>query len=162
MPNNVKQKNAWVWLWLSFSVILIDQLSKHIADHLLHYARPVFVLPFFNLWLKYNAGAAFSFFGNGSGWQVFLLSGISILVIVFIFAWMTRVKRSDWLMACALSLIMGGATGNLIDRIRFGYVIDFFDFHIGTWHFATFNVADSAISVGATFLVIKLLFFSKK
>jgi len=162
MPNNAKQKNAWAWLWLSLAVVLIDQLSKHVVDHLLHYGKPLHVLPFFNLYLKYNAGAAFSFFGNGSGWQIFLLSAVSILVIMFIFAWMARVKRSDWLMASALSLILGGAVGNLIDRIRLGYVIDFFDFHVGGWHFATFNVADSAICVGATFLVIKLLFFSKK
>jgi len=92
MPNNAKQKNAWVWLWLSFSVVVIDQVSKYFADKLLHYAEPVYVFSFFNLWLKYNAGAAYGFFGNGSGWQVFLLSGISILVMVFIFAWMTRVR----------------------------------------------------------------------
>jgi len=159
---NETNKKAWSWLWLSLFIIIIDQLSKYFANQLLPYGKQVHVLPFFNLWLKYNAGAAFGFFGTAGGWQVFLLSGISIIVAVIIFAWLGKLKRSAWMMAGSLSLIMGGACGNLIDRLRFNYVVDFFDFHVGGWHFATFNVADSAICVGATLLVIKLLFFSKK
>ncbi len=159
--NDVNEKKAWSWLWLTVLIIVLDQLSKYFVSKYLPYGEQVHVLPFFNLWLKYNMGAAFSFLGKASGWQVFLLAGISIIVAVTIFAWLGKIKRSDWMMGASLSLIMGGACGNLIDRIRFKYVIDFFDFHIGHWHFATFNVADSAICVGAALLVIKLLFFKK-
>jgi len=161
MPNGAKEKNAWSWLWLTLVVILIDQTSKYVALHLLPYGEQVYVLPFFNLWLKYNSGAAFGFLHGAGGWQVFMLSGISIIVAVGIFAWMSRIKRSDWMMGASLGLILGGASGNLIDRLRFNYVVDFFDFHVGGWHYATFNVADTAICIGATLLVIKLLFFSK-
>ena len=156
------QKRAGPWLWLSVVIIIIDQCAKYLANQYLALYQPIALLPFFNLTLKYNPGAAFSFLGAAEGWQIFLLAAISVIVMVVILVWLGRVKRSDWLLALPLSLILGGAFGNLIDRIRLGYVIDFFDFHIKTWHFATFNVADSAISVGAVLLIIKLVFFSKK
>lgn len=159
---NKTNKKAWPWLWLSAFIILIDQLSKYFANHYLPYGKQVQVFPHFNLWLTYNMGAAFGFLRTAGGWQVFLLAGISIVVAIVIFVFFGKAKRSDWMMGASLSLILGGACGNLIDRIRFQYVIDFFDFHVGNWHFATFNVADSAISIGAALLVIKLLFFSKQ
>ena len=159
MPNDISDKKAWVWLWLSAAIILIDQLSKYFVNTYLPYGQQVHLLPFFNLWLKYNAGASFGFLGTAGGWQVFLFSGISIIVVVAIFAWFGKVRRSNWMLGLSLSLILGGACGNLIDRLRYKYVIDFFDFHVGHWHFATFNVADTAICIGAVFLVIKLLFF---
>jgi len=156
------RNRAWIWLWLSILVVVLDQGSKFLAVHYLVYGKPIVVLPFFNLWLNYNTGAAFGFLGAQNGWQVFLLSGIAIIVSVVLIMWLGKTPRKDWLMALALSLILGGAIGNLIDRIRFKYVIDFFDFHIGTWHFATFNVSDIAITIGAIFLVIRLLFIRDK
>ena len=92
----------------------------------------------------------------------FLLAGISLVVIVVVLFWLSRVLRSDWMMALPLSLIVGGACGNLIDRIRFSYVIDFLDFHFKNWHFATFNLADSAITIGAFLLIIKLFFSDRR
>ncbi len=154
-------KIAWPWFSLSIIIILFDQITKYFANHYLTLNEPFFVLPFLNFTLNYNPGAAFSFLGNADGWQVYLLAGISIVVSIVIFIWLMRTQRSDWLQAFALSLLLGGACGNLIDRIRFSYVIDFIDFHIKNWHFATFNIADSAISVGAFLLIIKLLFFAK-
>lgn len=158
----MKNKKAWVWLWLSVFIILLDQGSKYFADHYLPYGKQVVLAPFFNLWLKYNAGSAFGFLHNAGGWQVFFLSGIAIVVTILLITWLAKTARSDWMMALALNLILGGALGNLIDRLHFDYVIDFFDFHMGGWNFATFNVADSAITVGAVFLVIRVLFFKDK
>lgn len=154
-------KKAWIWLWVSVFIVFLDQSSKWLVVHFLSYGQPYVLLPFFNLWLNYNPGAAFGFLGLAGGWQVFLLSAISIVVSVILVVWLGRTPRKDWMMALALSLILGGAIGNLIDRLRFHYVVDFFDFHIGEWHFATFNVADSAITIGVIFLMIRLLFFNK-
>ena len=160
MPNI--EKKAWPWFWLSIAVVLLDQLSKYFALRHLTFNDPLVLLPFFNLTLAFNPGASFSFLGNAGGWQVYLFSGLSFLVALALLIWLGRVPRSDRLMAAALSLIIGGALGNLIDRLHYGFVIDFFDFHLGGWHFAIFNVADSAICVGAFLLIINMLFFSKK
>lgn len=156
------QKKAWVWIWLSLLIIAIDQLTKYLVVQNLVYGQPYRVTSYFNLWLNYNPGAAFSFLGGAGGWQVFLFSGLSIIVSLVLVLWLGRTPRRDWLMALALSLILGGALGNLIDRVRFKYVVDFFDFHIGTWHFATFNVADTAVTIGACLLVIRLIFVKDK
>ena len=161
MNINKTKKNALPWLFLSLTIIILDQITKYFANKYLVLGQPVKIFPFFNFNLQYNPGAAFSFLGAATGWQIYLLAGISIAVIIGVLFWLYRTPRSDWLMAMSLSLIVGGAIGNLIDRIRLGYVIDFCDFHIKTWHFATFNVADSAISIGAVLLVVKLLFSSK-
>lgn len=162
VDNMPSQKRAWVWLWLSLFLIVLDQWSKYQAVHHLSYGEPVVLAPFFNLWLKYNAGAAYGFLEAAGGWHFFFLSGISIIVSVIVLMWLGRIPRDDWMKALALSFILGGAIGNLIDRLRFRYVIDFFDFHIGAWHFATFNVADAAITVGTIFLAIRLLFFKER
>lgn len=157
----MKDKKAWPWLWLSVAIIVIDQISKYLLNRHLIFNQPVKLLPFFNLTLRYNAGTAFGFFGRAGGWQVYIFSAISLIVAIIFIIWLFRIPRRDWLMGLAISLIIGGAIGNVIDRIRLSYVIDFFDFHIGSWHFATFNVADSAISIGAVLLIIRLLFGSK-
>lgn len=160
--NTETKKTALVWVWLTVFVVLLDQGSKYLAMHYLNYSQPHVLLPFFNLWLRFNAGSAFGFLHNAGGWQVFLLSGIAIIVSVVLIVWLAKTPRRDWMMAFALSLILGGALGNLIDRIRFNYVIDFFDFHLRDWHFATFNVADTAITIGVIFLVLRVLFFGKE
>lgn len=146
------------WFVLAIVVILIDQISKYLAFHYLQFAKPVYIFPFFNLTLLFNRGAAFSLFGQQSG-QILVLSCISIIVIIAVSFWLLRGKYADKWTAFALALLLGGAAGNLIDRVVNKYVIDFLDFHIGNWHYATFNLADSAIVVSIVMLILKSLFF---
>ena len=143
------------WLWLALAVIGVDQGSKTLAEYLLVIHEPVAVLPFFNLFLTYNLGAAFSFLSNAGGWQRWLFVILSSGVSVFIVLWLRRVPRGEKTLACALALVLGGAVGNLIDRVLRpgGGVVDFIDIFYGTWHWPAFNVADSAISIGAVILV---------
>ena len=115
-------------------------------------------LPFFNINLAYNSGAAFSFLGGQSGWQMPFISIIVIVVVVILLVWLSKLQRREYLLCISLSLIIGGAIGNLIDRLRLSFVVDFLDFHVNTWHFATFNVADAAITVGAILLIIKFFY----
>lgn len=135
-------------------VLLLDQGSKLLADARLVFHEPVGLLPFFNLRLAYNTGAAFSFLGNAGGWQRWFFAGISVLVISVLVVWMRRLKPEQWQLSVAFALIIGGALGNLIDRLVYGHVIDFIDVYYKTWHWPTFNVADSAITVGAGLLLL--------
>jgi signal peptidase II len=139
---------------LSAVVLLLDQGSKLLADARLVFHEPVGVLPFFNLRLAYNTGAAFSFLGNAGGWQRWFFAGISVLVISVLVVWMRRLKPEQWQLSAAFALIIGGALGNLIDRLVYGHVIDFIDVYYKTWHWPTFNIADSAITVGAGLLLL--------
>lgn len=154
------EKKAWPWLTLSLLIVIIDQVTKYLVLSHLHYSEPVHVFPFLNLTLRFNTGAAFSFLGNENGWQVALFAGVSVLVSIALVVWLCRIQRNAIFLALPISLILGGALGNLIDRLRLGYVVDFFDFHVGTWHFATFNVADSAVTVGAVLLILRLVYES--
>ena len=135
-------------------VLLLDQGSKLLADARLVFHEPVGVLPFFNLRLAYNTGAAFSFLGNAGGWQRWFFAGISVLVISVLVVWMRRLKPEQWQLSAAFALIIGGALGNLIDRLVYGHVIDCIDVYYKTWHWPTFNIADSAITVGAGLLLL--------
>lgn len=141
-------------LLLSLSVVTLDQMSKFWMNHRLIMGVPRVILPIFNLTLAYNPGAAFSFLSEGSGWQLLLFSGFSIVVSVVLCVWLWRLPEGAWAEASALALILGGAVGNLIDRVRLGYVIDFLDFHWGAWHFPYFNIADTAITLGACGLIM--------
>jgi signal peptidase II len=142
------------WFWLSAVVLLLDQGSKLLADARLVFHEPVSVLPFFNLRLAYNTGAAFSFLGNAGGWQRWFFASISVLVIGVLVVWMRRLKPEQWPLSLAFALIIGGALGNLIDRLVYGHVIDFIDVYYKTWHWPTFNIADSAIFLGAALLLL--------
>ena len=142
------------WYALSAVVLLLDQGSKLLADARLVFHEPVGLLPFFNLRLAYNTGAAFSFLGNAGGWQRWFFAGISVLVISVLVVWMRRLKPEQWQLSAAFALIIGGALGNLIDRLVYGHVIDFIDVYYKTWHWPTFNIADSAITVGAGLLLL--------
>lgn len=150
------------WLWLSVVVIALDQATKVAAEIWLQYQDPVPVLPFFNLMLSYNTGAAFSFLADAGGWQrwffVLLALGVSA-VIVF---WLSRLPPAQRWVAVALSLVLGGAIGNVIDRLAYGHVIDFLDFFVGQWHWPTFNIADSAITIGVAVLLIDGLFGGRR
>lgn len=142
------------WFWLSAVVLLLDQGSKLLADARLVFHEPVALLPFFNLRLAYNTGAAFSFLGNAGGWQRWFFAGISVLVVGVLLVWMRRLKPEQWQLSLAFALIIGGALGNLIDRLAYGHVIDFIDVYYNTWHWPTFNIADSAITIGAGLLLL--------
>ena len=154
----IKNKSALSYIWISVIVIISDQLTKCWVLHSLDIERSIHVLPFLNIVLRFNHGAAFSFLSEAGGWQVYLLGAIALIVSVGLLVWLSRLRFSDWVTAVPLCLILGGALGNLIDRIRLGYVVDFIDFHVSGWHFATFNIADSAVSVGAAWLILQLIF----
>lgn len=151
---DVRTVTALKWLWLSALVVLLDQASKLLADARLVYHDPVPLMPFFNFRLAYNTGAAFSFLGNAGGWQRWFFASISVVVVSVLVVWMRRLKPEQWSLSLAFALIIGGAIGNLIDRLVYGHVIDFIDFYYGTWHWPTFNIADSAITLGAALLLM--------
>lgn len=141
------------WLWLAVAVILLDQASKVLALQYLH-DGPIALTPFFNLALAFNTGAAFSFLADAGGWQnyffITIAFGVSIAIVVMIY----RLRAEEIQVAAGLALVLGGALGNVIDRIRFGHVVDFLDVYYHSWHWPTFNVADSAITMGAVLLVL--------
>jgi signal peptidase II len=123
----------------------------------LQYGVPVVILPVFNFTLQHNTGAAFSFLHDAGGWQRWLFSAIAIVVGIGIAVWMARLKRGQTLLMASLALILGGALGNVVDRLRFGYVVDFISVHYADYYFPAFNVADSAISIGAGLLLLDML-----
>ena len=152
----VKQR-VWVFYVISLCVVLLDQWSKQAVVAHFNYAQPYPVFSWLNITLLHNFGAAFSFLGGQGGWQIIFLAGLSLLMTIVVCVWLYRSSSQYVSLRCALSLILGGALGNLIDRVRLRYVIDFVDFHIGSWHFAVFNLADSAITIGAIFLILHVL-----
>lgn len=141
------------WLSLAVLIIVLDQGSKlWISSHFI-YGESLRVMEFFNLVLAHNTGAAFSFLNDAAGWQRWMFSAIAIVAAV----WIVRLLRQhaqQTLFCFALTLVLGGALGNLIDRVAYGYVVDFLDFYWGSYHFPAFNVADSAITVGAALLLL--------
>ncbi|HRY16097.1 MAG: lipoprotein signal peptidase [Candidatus Competibacteraceae bacterium] len=145
------------WIWLSLLVIVLDQATKYLAETLLVMHQPVPVTPFFNLMLTYNTGAAFSFLADADGWQRWFFLGLGALVSMGLVIWLTRLKSQEKWLAVALALILGGAIGNLIDRAWLGQVIDFIQLYYDRWYWPAFNIADSAITVGAVLLVVESL-----
>jgi signal peptidase II len=144
------------WLLLAVVIIILDQTSKlAISSHFV-YGESLTITSFFNLVLAHNTGAAFSFLSDAGGMQRWLFSLIAIVASVWI-VWLLRKHQAEKLFALALALILGGALGNLIDRIAYGYVVDFLDFHWAGYHFAAFNVADAAITLGAMLLILDSL-----
>ena len=161
------------WLWLTVIVVMLDQLSKQAAVNMLAMHDPQAFLPFFNFTLTYNKGAAFSFLSTAGGWQRWFFTALAIGVSIFIFLWLKKLTNKEKLLACSLALILGGAIGNVIDRSLYGYVIDFIDWfypsaddclpfffsiHNATCHWPTFNLADSAIFLGATLMIAQAIF----
>ncbi len=149
------KKNAGLMLWLGIAavIVLLDQLSKITMSRLLAYGQSEYLTSFFNLVMVYNKGAAFSFLADSSGWQRWFFSALALSVSIFI-VWMLNRNANQRMFCWSLSLILGGAVGNLIDRLVHGHVIDFLDFHIGGWHWPAFNVADAAITIGAVLFVL--------
>lgn len=135
-------------------IIVLDQLTKYLCNTQLAYNQPLQVIPGFDLLLVYNTGAAFSFLADMGGWQRWILAGISLLVSAGIAVWLARLQKQQVMLGFALTLVLGGALGNLYDRVVLGHVIDFISVYAGSWRFATFNIADSAISIGAVLLAL--------
>ncbi len=147
--------NGLVWLWLSAAVIALDLLSKWVAESSLGLYQQVPVIDgLFSFTLAYNPGAAFSFLSDAGGWQRWFFITIAVAVSIMLLVWLSRLHRDKWLEAAALALILGGALGNLYDRIVHGHVVDFILVHWQqSWFFPAFNIADSAITVGAVLLI---------
>ena len=142
------------WMWISGAVLLLDQCTKLLADAMLAAHESVVLLPVLALRKAYNSGAAFSFLSDASGWQRWFFVVLAVVIILVLVAWLRRLPAGQVRTAWSLSLILGGAAGNLIDRVIYGHVIDFIDVYYGSWHWPTFNVADSAIFVGAFLLLL--------
>lgn len=154
-------KTMWRWLALSGVVIALDQITKLLILRSFVLGDSVPLMPNFNLVLVYNSGAAFSFLANAGGWQKWFFVALALGVSVWIIG-MLKQHAAERLLAFALALILGGALGNVIDRFAYGAVVDFLDFYIGNWHWPAFNVADSAITVGAALLIWEQLRSSGK
>lgn len=144
---------AWPWFGLALAIVAADQATKALVLARFSPGEAVVVTPYFNLVLVYNRGAAFSFLSDAPGWQTPLLVGFA-LVAMGVVGYLLWRSPERWILSAALGLILGGALGNVIDRLRFGQVVDFLDVHAGAWHWPAFNVADSAITVGAVLLIL--------
>lgn len=150
------------WLWLSVITVVLDQLTKKIAEAELLLHQPVAIFPGFNFTLMYNKGAAFSFLSDAGGWQRILFVALSTIISIFLFFWLRQISRDEKqqdnkILPIAISLVLGGAIGNLIDRALTGEVVDFIQVYYSTYYFPAFNIADSAISVGAAFLILDMI-----
>ena len=155
------------WLWLSALMVILDQLTKKIAEAELLLHKPIAIFPSFNFTLMYNKGAAFSFLSEADGWQRIFFVALSTIISIFLFFWLKQItsddkQKNNQLLQIAIALILGGAIGNLIDRAMTGAVVDFIQLYYSTYYFPAFNIADSAITVGAALLIIDMLMESKR
>jgi signal peptidase II len=153
---------GWRWLGVTAVVVLVDQLSKSWIVRHYSYGESLALLPVLNVTLRFNTGAAFSLLADASGWQRWLFTGLAVAVGAAIVAWLARLEGPQRLLAFSLSLILAGALGNLIDRLRIGHVIDFVDVHWKDVHFPAFNVADSAITIGAILMLLDAWFGGRR
>lgn len=142
------------WIWLAVVVVVLDQLTKYIASTSLELFQPIAVMPMFNWTLMHNTGAAFSFLADAGGWQRWFFAIIAVVVSVVIVLWIKRLEQHEKWQAIALALILGGAIGNVIDRVWLGYVVDFIQVYYQQWYWPAFNVADSAIFIGVMMIII--------
>ncbi|MEY4076379.1 MAG: Lipoprotein signal peptidase [Pseudomonadota bacterium] len=149
------KSGAGVWLWLGVALIifLLDQLTKIAIVGAFQLGESLPITSFFNLVRVHNAGAAFSFLADAGGWQRWFFTGLGV-VAAMVMVYLLRMHAGQTLFCLALSLLLGGAVGNVVDRVLYSHVIDFLDFYYGTWHFPAFNVADSAITMGACLLIL--------
>ena len=143
----------WPWIGLALIICIADQFTKTLILGYYKLGDSTQVLSFFNIVRVHNTGAAFSFLANAGGWQRWFFTGVGVVATVFI-VWMLRSHAGQKLFAFALACILGGAVGNVIDRLLHGYVVDFLDFHWGGFHFPAFNIADSGITIGAACLIL--------
>lgn len=149
------------WLGLALILLIADQLTKVLILGSYRLGDATYVTSFFNIVRAHNTGAAFSFLASAAGWQRWFFTAIGVAAALFIL-WMLKSHAGQKLFSFALACILGGAVGNVIDRLLHGYVVDFLDFHYGGWHFPAFNVADSAITIGAACLILDELLRVKR
>jgi len=155
MPEPRRERRLfWRWLALALVVVVLDQWTKHLAELWLQPSRPLTVMPVLDLVLQYNAGAAFSFLADAGGWQRWLLAAVALGVSLLLIAWLRRLGTGQGLLGCGLALLLGGALGNLWDRLSLGQVVDFIGLHWQGHYFPAFNVADSAITCGVILLLL--------
>lgn len=147
-------QTALASVWFAIVLVVADQLTKYWVNQALVLGEPVAIMPFLNFTLVYNYGAAFSFLADMGGWQRWFFSGLAMIVGGALLLWLAKLPKGWTVEVVGINLILSGAIGNLIDRIIAGRVTDFIDFYIGSWHYATFNVADIAISMGALLLLV--------
>lgn len=156
-PVSTRQPSASLrilpWLGLALILLIADQFTKVLILDAYRLGDATYVTSFFNIVRVHNLGAAFSFLASESGWQRWFFTAIGVGAAVFI-VWLLRSHAGQKLFSFALTCILGGAVGNVIDRVLYGYVVDFLDFHYANWHFPAFNIADSAITVGAVCLIL--------
>jgi len=145
---------SWLWLLVSAAVVWADMVTKEWASEVLTLYRPHEIFSWLNMTLAHNYGAAFSFLSDAGGWQRWLFTVLASVVSFVLIIWVLRLSRREWLTALALSLVIGGALGNLSDRVQLGYVVDFIDVHYAGWHWPAFNVADSAIFCGVVLMIL--------
>ena len=156
----ISKKMAFAWLGVAVLIVVLDLWTKNIASESLTLYRPVELTSWLNMTLAHNYGAAFSFLSDAGGWQRWLFTGLASVVTVVLIVWLFRLSAQEKLTAAALGLIIGGAVGNLVDRVNQGYVVDFIDVYYRDWHWPAFNLADSAITCGVALLLIEGLFLS--
>lgn len=152
--NNMSFAKKYYWVFIAISIFALDRITKTLVLQYLPFRLPANIFSGFNLFFTFNTGSAFGFLNNASGWQGWLFSGVAIAVSVFLVIWQFKISTQHAWLKIALALILGGTLGNLYDRMIYNHVIDFLDFYFRQWHYATFNLADSAICVGATMLII--------
>jgi len=143
------------WLWLTLVFLVLDQITKHWVAGSFNLYESINVLPIFSITYVHNLGAAFSFLADQGGWQRWFFTAIAAIACIVFTVWLAKIPRSQILLSIAVALMLSGAMGNLIDRVLFGYVIDFLDFHWSGNHFPAFNVADSMIFIGAALMIIE-------
>jgi len=157
-----KKTEYWRWYGLSALIIAVDQITKYWALGKLIPYQPQPVFPMFNLTLMFNKGAAWSFLSHWGNAATWLFSGIAAIISVVLIIWIYKLSSGKRWLAFGLALVLGGALSNLIDRQLHGYVVDFFDFYYKNWHFAAFNIADAAITVGAVVWFVEIVFSAVK
>ena len=155
-----RNKQAFAWLLMSAVIVVLDLWTKSLATESLTLYRPVELTSWLNMTLAHNYGAAFSFLSDAGGWQRWLFTGLASVVTLVLIVWLLRLPAKEKLTGAALGLIIGGAVGNLADRVNHGYVVDFIDVYYREWHWPAFNLADSAITCGVVLLLIDGLFLS--
>ena len=147
-------KSGLIWLWVTVVLLILDQVTKYVVSTQMQLYQSIELLPVFNFTYVHNYGAAFSFLSEAGGWQRWFFSIIAISISVLLTYWLKKLPAKNLVLCGAYSLVLAGALGNLYDRLTYGYVIDFIHVYYDTWHFPAFNIADSAICIGAGLLLL--------
>ena len=148
------QNSGLHWWWLTLICFVADQITKQLTMQNMDLYQSIYVLPFFNITYVHNLGAAFSFLADQGGWQRWFFTAIAAIASIIFTVWLAKLPRTDKLLGISFALLLSGALGNLIDRVLFGYVIDFLDFHVSGKHWPAFNIADSMIFIGAALMIV--------